>query len=69
MVDRCVCSNIMFSEMKKIIDNKNLKSFDELKQNVSFGVNCALCVPYVKLIFSTGKTEFEPIQITGGRNE
>ena len=68
MVDRCVCSNILFLEMKQIIDNKKLKSFDDLKQIVSFGKNCSLCVPYVELIITTGKIEFEPMQITGEKD-
>lgn len=66
MVDRCVCSNIMFAEMKQVIDEKKLTTIEELKKQVSFGITCALCVPYIRLIFTTGKTEFEPIQITGG---
>ena len=61
MVDRCVCYNRLFSEMKNIIDRNNLNSIDELKNHILFGLNCSLCIPYVELIFKTGKTEFEVI--------
>jgi len=61
MVDRCVCYNRLFSEMKNIIDRNNLNSIDELKNHIPFGLNCSLCIPYVELIFKTGKTEFEVI--------
>ena len=65
MVDRCVCSNKMFSELKKIIDKEKVESAESLREYISFGQNCSLCLPYVKLIFKTGKTEFEPMPAAG----
>jgi len=63
MVNRCICSNTTFSRMKEIIDNYKLSSTDELKEHVEFAENCRLCVPYIDLVFKTGKTEFEPIKL------
>lgn len=62
MVNRCICSNTSFTEMKEIIDEHNLTSLNELKEHVGFADNCRLCVPYIELVFKTGKTEFEPIK-------
>ncbi len=65
MVDRCVCFNRLFSEMQQIMVHKRLNTFEELKRYITFGENCKLCEPYVKLMISTGRTEFEPIEISG----
>jgi bacterioferritin-associated ferredoxin len=62
MVNRCICSKTSFFRMKEIIDNCKLSSMDELKEHVEFAENCRLCVPYIDLVFKTGKTEFEPIK-------
>ena len=64
MVDRCVCSDRTFAEMKDVIDTHKLSSVDQLRGYMEFGRNCALCVPYIRQVFATGKTEFDII-ITG----
>ena len=61
MVDRCVCYDTTFAEMKSVIDEHGLNSFDELKNYVTFAENCRLCVPYAELVIKTGKTKFEVI--------
>lgn len=45
--------------MKQVMTDNNLTTSEELKQYVTFGENCRLCVPYVKQMIKTGKTEFE----------
>ncbi len=67
MVDRCVCFNIKFSEMKEIAAKNNAKTITELKKYIIFGENCKLCIPYIELMLKTGKTEFEPMNF--GENE
>lgn len=69
MVDRCVCFNRLFSEMQQVMVHNNFKTFDELKQHITFGENCQLCVPYVKKMIQTGKTEFEYIPQSESNNE
>ena len=61
MVDRCVCFNRTFSEMKEISKKYNLKTISELKKYITYGENCKLCIPYIELMLKTGKTEFGPI--------
>ena len=68
MVDRCVCYNRLFSDMQQFMIHNKLKTFEELKQHITFGENCKLCVPYVKLMIETGKTEFEPMQFSEEQN-
>ncbi len=60
MVIKCVCSDILFSEMKKIAEKHGVSSTDKLREYVTFGVNCKLCLPYVEKMLKTGETEFEP---------
>ncbi len=65
MVDRCVCFNRLFSQMQQVMVQNNIKTFEELKQHITFGESCRLCVPYVKLMIKTGRTEFEYTEVTG----
>ena len=61
MVDRCVCFDKTFAEMKTKIEKHGITTLDELKKYFVFGENCRICIPYVELILKTGKTEFEVI--------
>lgn len=45
--------------MQQIMIHNNIATFEELKKFITFGENCKLCIPYVKLMIRTGKTEFE----------
>lgn len=62
MVNRCVCFEKSFSEMKKLIDKHHITTVDELKKFFIFGENCRTCLPYVELVLSTGRTEFDPVK-------
>lgn len=61
MVDRCVCYEIKFSAMKDVLYKHGLKTTDELKQCMVFGENCGICIPYINLVFETGKSTFDVI--------
>lgn len=59
MVDRCVCFDKTFAEMKEVIDAEGITTFDELKMRLTFAENCNICVPYVELVLKTGNTSFD----------
>ena len=61
MVTKCVCSDVLFSDMKKTADKYELKSINELKECIEFGNNCQFCHPYIERMLKTGETEFEPV--------
>lgn len=61
MVDRCVCFDNTFADMKMLIDKNGIDSIHELKRFVPFGENCGLCRPYVEMVIKTGKTSFDVI--------
>ncbi len=63
MVDRCVCFDKTFAEMKNIIDEKGIASIYELKKIIPFGNNCGICMPYVEQVIKTGKTSFNVINL------
>ncbi len=58
-VDRCICYEITFSEIKEIARERGLTSVEELQENRIACANCKLCIPFVKLMFETGETIFE----------
>ena len=47
--------------MKKIMEEKNIFSLEELKKHKVVADNCKLCVPYIEKMLETGQTEFENI--------
>jgi bacterioferritin-associated ferredoxin len=62
MVDRCICFNITFAELKAISDRINVRSLDSLQQSVDFGLRCGLCKPYVERMLETGRVVFPVIR-------
>jgi len=61
LVNKCVCNDITFEEMKNIMKENNLKSIEELIKIKSVASNCKLCLPYIKKMIETGNTKFEII--------
>lgn len=57
-VDRCICHKITFSEIKKIAEERNFSSIEELQKAKISSTNCKLCEPYIKQMFKTGLTSF-----------
>lgn len=51
-VDRCQCKNRSFADLKA------LGSLEAIRQQTGVGVECKACIPYLKLMFATGETEF-----------
>jgi bacterioferritin-associated ferredoxin len=60
-VTKCVCSNIEFSELKKISMDLSISDVNTLSDELHVAKNCRLCVPYISEMLRTGHTEFAPI--------
>jgi NAD(P)H-nitrite reductase large subunit len=58
MVTHCICFDVAFSELKRVIEETGSQTVQELHTHIQFGENCELCIPYVKKIFATGQTAF-----------
>lgn len=69
MVDRCICFDKTFVDMRTLIESNGIKSVNELKSFIPFGENCGLCRPYVELVIKTGKTSFDAINFDFRNNE
>lgn len=52
-VNRCDCINKTFEQLK------SFESFEAAQAATGCGVECEGCVPYLKLMFATGETEFD----------
>jgi len=50
-VNRCVCRNLSFEKILHHFQNNTL-------HEIKYGDCCKKCVPYVKQVFETFKTEF-----------
>jgi bacterioferritin-associated ferredoxin len=61
MVTRCVCCSKTFAELKAVMQQRNLRTVEELKAAVRFGENCKQCFPYIRKMIETGETAFLPI--------
>ncbi len=59
-IDRCICHNISFREIKSIVEKRGFQRIQELQSEKISSTNCKLCQPYVKEMLRTGKTSFKP---------
>lgn len=66
-VNRCICHQISFSEIKEIASEKNLTTIEELQAEEICSTNCRLCVDYIRQMLKTGETSFEPILSSNSR--
>lgn len=59
-VNRCICHNHSFKEIKQYAGENNLDSLEQLQASKFCSCGCGLCAPYVELMLATGETAFEP---------
>jgi bacterioferritin-associated ferredoxin len=67
-IDRCVCFQKTFSELKAVAEATGATTVEALQHHVRFGLNCRLCVPYVREMLASGLTSFDHI-ITSGETQ
>ena len=60
-IDRCVCFQVLFSELKQRALKTGAGTIEELQREVDFGLRCRLCHPYVRRMLRTGETAFSEI--------
>lgn len=59
-VNRCICHDISFAEIREIADRENLSTIEELRKENICSISCKLCEPYIKEMLKSGRTSFEP---------
>ncbi|HSG99280.1 MAG TPA: (2Fe-2S)-binding protein [candidate division Zixibacteria bacterium] len=60
-ITHCICANISFAEIKKIAEERKETDLFALKEQVCFGANCRMCLPYIRRMLLTGETRFDTI--------
>lgn len=60
-IDRCVCYNRRFAELRLVAEQTGAPSVEALQEHVAFGLKCGLCHPYVRRMLSTGETVFTEV--------
>ncbi|MBS0190142.1 MAG: (2Fe-2S)-binding protein [Planctomycetes bacterium] len=56
MVTRCVCRNVPFTELKELAD-AGIRDLDELSRRTGCGTGCGMCIPYIRVMLTTGQTD------------
>ena len=56
-VDRCVCFEVTFTELKAYADEHGC-DFGGLAARFGCGRGCGLCIPYIRRMLATGETSF-----------
>ena len=57
-VDRCVCFNRTFVELKAVAASTGAHTLELLQEETQFGLACRICNPYVRCMLRTGQTVF-----------
>jgi len=60
LVNRCVCHDISFTEVKEYLNVHQVKSVTELQAADICCTKCQMCEPYIDLVIKTGEVEFQP---------
>ncbi|HZW09595.1 MAG TPA: (2Fe-2S)-binding protein [Phycisphaerales bacterium] len=61
VVDRCVCHNITFAELKEIALRLG-NDLERVTRETGCGEGCGMCLPYIRQMLATGETEFPVIR-------
>jgi len=64
LVDRCVCYNKTFTELKIRSQAMGATSIPELQKHIEFGHSCKRCHYYVDQMLKTGETVFRIVDET-----
>jgi bacterioferritin-associated ferredoxin len=65
-VDRCVCHGVTFAELKRIA-RRTGAGMEGLQARTGCGRGCGLCIPYIRIMLETGRTDLPVIE--GGAGE
>lgn len=55
-IDRCYCREVMFTRLKNLAAQHGA-GVERLSALTGAGTGCGLCVPYIRVMLATGRTE------------
>lgn len=47
-IKHCICFKISLEKLKKIADDFNITTIEELQKKECFGLGCGMCLPYIE---------------------
>lgn len=60
LVNRCICHDASFDEIKKHSEENGLTTLKELQERELCSTKCKMCAHYLELMLKTGETAFKP---------
>lgn len=63
MVDRCVCHDVTFAELRALAMRTGV-DLDGLSARTGCGTGCGCCLPYIRLMLRTGDVDFPVLTST-----
>lgn len=60
-IDKCVCGDVSFEDILSIAETNGISDPEDLASIAGAGINCRLCMPYIRRMLMTGETEFNQI--------
>ncbi len=55
-IDRCYCHQVLFRDLKVLAETTGA-GLDQLCEQTKCGTGCGLCLPYLRVMLATGKTD------------
>lgn len=55
-VDRCYCLEVRFAHLQEIAEETGA-DFETLRDQTGCGNSCGLCIPYIRIMLKTGRTD------------
>lgn len=60
-IDRCICFGRTFADLVARAGERGITDVDALREVEPFGLNCRLCLPYMRHALRTGETVFHRV--------
>lgn len=55
-IDRCYCRDLPFADLL-VVARQSRCTLDELCERTGCGTGCGLCLPYLRVMLATGRTD------------
>lgn len=60
-IDRCICYGRTFADLVNRAQEHGIENAEALQEVEPFGLNCRLCLPYMRHALRTGETVFHRV--------
>jgi len=60
-ITHCVCYDKSFAELVARASECGVTEVAELQRHAQFGLNCGICLPYIRRALRSGQIEFDEV--------